>query len=747
MNTPKKPIFKMKKSTTNLVLRIASIARNRLLEQIRVMLDQVDTPLFDAFKNAENYKDEELFFDGIQILRHIKTDIEKDFIDNVNETLRHLAPQIFKNNKQEAEIDKQKTLNLVSHNEIEEKITTINIIARASDGHYPEYHALQKRLQEIVIGEKEEYSGILSAEEITLSFVRVINKHKLHKKVKMIIYELFEKIVLEELNSTYVQLNDILIHAGILPVIKIEKYKDGDKEGKFKYKAYTDSPSEDTIETSKREQVEPPKNSSPNQESSLSENESGQGKYYSTFISRKSDAKYSFKNTAISTPFPSLDLPKGIDFHGALSVLQSHVAGMEVLNDDQINPYSIKNQILDMSRSTAGTGEHCADERTIDMVATVFDFVLEDENVPKSIKGLLARLQIPVMKIAIFDESFFKKNEHPARHLLNAIAKASVGWNKDIECFDQEFLTTVTSIVERVLCDFQDNMKIFKEILNEFLAFEEKEKKRSSVIEKRTRKAAKGMDKSNKIKEKIDIVISEYVDIENMPKFLQEYFLKTWKQGMLITAMRFSEDSQEWKSAIDSIATLVWSMQPKRDKEDIKNLITKLPEILMSIRDIMKTSFVNEEMTREFMDKLSLIHLNVLRGANDDANHLSQDLETIKQHIIETQKSMEKNSDEAADNIFDLAAQELQEGAWIEFTCDTGEVLRGKLTWKSSNNNEYIFVNRKGSRVAKKTMADIGGEFKSGHARILDSEPVLEKAIESLSTSDGFNENEKQTIH
>ena len=46
-----------------------------------------------------------------------------------------------------------------------------------------------------------------------------------------------------------------------------------------------------------------------------------------------------------------------------------------------------------------------------------------------SIKALIGRLQIPVLKAAMLDGAFFSKKSHPSRLLVNALAEAGIGWS------------------------------------------------------------------------------------------------------------------------------------------------------------------------------------------------------------------------------------------------------------------------------------------------------------------------------
>ena len=71
------------------------------------------------------------------------------------------------------------------------------------------------------------------------------------------------------------------------------------------------------------------------------------------------------------------------------------------------------------------------DAITIDIVAMLFDFIFDDAKIPDAIKALVGRLQIPVLKVAMLDKSFFSSKAHPARKLLDGISRAAVAWGDD----------------------------------------------------------------------------------------------------------------------------------------------------------------------------------------------------------------------------------------------------------------------------------------------------------------------------
>ena len=58
------------------------------------------------------------------------------------------------------------------------------------------------------------------------------------------------------------------------------------------------------------------------------------------------------------------------------------------------------------------------DEDTVNLVGMLFDYILNDRNLAIPMKALIGRLQIPMLKVAILDKTFFSRTSHPARQLV-----------------------------------------------------------------------------------------------------------------------------------------------------------------------------------------------------------------------------------------------------------------------------------------------------------------------------------------
>jgi hypothetical protein len=78
------------------------------------------------------------------------------------------------------------------------------------------------------------------------------------------------------------------------------------------------------------------------------------------------------------------------------------------------------------------------------------------------------------------------------------------------------------------------------------------------------------------------------------------------------------------------------------------------------------------------------------------------------------------------------AVRDLKVGSWVEFVDDTGTRERAKLSWISPISGKYLFVNRRGLKVADRTAVQLASELLSGRAMILEEVPLFDRALDAI---------------
>jgi hypothetical protein len=253
------------------------------------------------------------------------------------------------------------------------------------------------------------------------------------------------------------------------------------------------------------------------------------------------------------------------------------------------------------------------DDDTINLVSMLFQFMLEDKNLAAPIKTQLARMQIPIVRAAMNDKSFFSRGGHPARKLLNSMATAALGWEEPKNIERDPLYKKIGAIVNQLLEDFESDTVAFDEILNDFTDFVELERRRATLIEQRTLDAEDGKAKSEMARQSVKSLLQEKLAGRDLPPVVMNILQDAWSNVLFLANLKEGEESMAWQQSVNVVDDLLWSVQVKESSGDRKRLLQIIPGLLKSLRSgLTQVAFNPFEMNRMF-DELENIHLNQLR--------------------------------------------------------------------------------------------------------------------------------------
>ncbi len=242
-------------------------------------------------------------------------------------------------------------------------------------------------------------------------------------------------------------------------------------------------------------------------------------------------------------------------------------------------PEGLHNVLRDLQDSPLGKRANQLEAMTIEMVAMLFDFIFETRDLPDGIKALLARLQIPVLKVAMLDGAFFARKTHPSRLLVNALAAAGLGWSPAMGQ-DDPLYRTIERIVHRIIDGFGDNLGIFDELRAELEAFLATEEQAAEANFATTAEAINEDDRKDLAGVVAKSEVERRVESYPIPRFLADFLRQKWQGTLEGIYLREGEDSDAWSSSVATLEDLVWSVQPKKTPEDRKHLVALLPSLL-----------------------------------------------------------------------------------------------------------------------------------------------------------------------
>lgn len=284
---------------------------------------------------------------------------------------------------------------------------------------------------------------------------------------------------------------------------------------------------------------------------------------------------------------------------------ETSVSSLNVLRE-------VKEKSFNASAENGQQGNQ-VDGMTIDIVAMLFDYVFEDKAIPDTIKALLARLQIPVLKVAILDKSFFSKKAHPARRLLDVLAEASV-------CFagqatrEDPLYQKIELLVDRIHTEFETDITIFAMALAEFEEFmAQREAASANMIEQSARVVHEGEKRE----------MARLIAIDEMERCTHAYQLPAaviamlrgpWVRVLERVYLRDGGRNQNFMDALEGADDLAWSVAPKLDGDERKRLVGMLPKLLKRLQLGMDIAAVEQEDRQRFFSALVDCHAAAVKA-------------------------------------------------------------------------------------------------------------------------------------
>ena len=695
-----------------ILLQVRDRAGQQLRHALQELFDNADDTLFEMADRARDDVEQNIFFEAMRDLRLKRKDIERVFLEQFFEAfvgltgnIQTVLPQAFDTPAQQ------------SGDDLERRVAVEAMVNKVLSRDGFALDQLTARLSTLLSKTLVTAHNPLGPAMLCEYFMQAGRNLGVEIKVKLIILKLFERYVLSDADQLYTEANQILIATGILPDLKPAPNRRAIDRAQASARA-------DPVEAGNRCHSTPIDDSVQEVFAALQE---------LLFHVRGSVAP-TLETSAQALPISTRDLLR------LLSHLQQYVPAPAVQDD-----FDLRNQLEQLlTRVSVKSGKSrvvgVADEDVINLIAMLFECILDDRNLPDSLKALIARLQIPMLKVAVLDKSFFSRCSHPARRLLNEIAAAALGWG---ECDDHErdsLYLRIEQVVQRLLNDFVDDPAIFSELLADFLAFTSDERRRSELLEQRTRDAEEGRAKTELARQRVELALNQALLGKVLPQRVVAFVQDAWSQVLLLTCLKHGDQSAEWHADVQTMEQLIWSVQRHDDVDASLRLLALVPGLLKSLREGLNRSAFDPFATGEFFSELEGLHVQLFERADQaptatnpaDAPLMVEVREEIVLLTGDEGPFETASVHLPADDPGLLQVDQLHTGCWVEFQEDEENTLRCKLAAIIEATGKYIFVNRTGMKVLERSRTGLALDFRRGAVRTLDDTLLFDRALESV---------------
>jgi hypothetical protein len=359
-----------------------------------------------------------------------------------------------------------------------------------------------------------------------------------------------------------------------------------------------------------------------------------------------------------------------------------------------------------------------SEKATIEIVALMFQSILAEDRIPPSVRVWFARLQMPVLRVAISEPEFFGSLQHPARRLIDRMGSCVLGFDATVSGSALEIeVKRVVQVIEQYP---ETGRRVFQLVYDEFQKF-------LSKFLSEQGSAARVVTVAQQLEQKETMAIQYTIEMRSMlndmpvREEIREFLFKIWAEVLAIAAMKNGPQHKDTITLKQAAADLVWAASAKPNRNDRARVIADLPKLLQLLRQGMSMlglatpvqdqhlKIISETLADAFMSKTDAISIERIdemakRLANledylsdEDVGDLPLDTENLVMMIGIDASDLAVIADGGSrpSEAMRAWAQELQVGAW--FSLDhNGQVSHVQFAWRSDRKQLHLFASADG---------------------------------------------------
>ena len=358
------------------------------------------------------------------------------------------------------------------------------------------------------------------------------------------------------------------------------------------------------------------------------------------------------------------------------------------------------------------------EKATIEVVALMFQSILAEERIPATVRVWFARLQIPVLRVALAEPEFFSALQHPARRLIDRMGSCVMGFESNVTSTALEMeIKRVVQVIEQYP---ETGRRVFQLVFDEFQKF-------LSTYLSEQGSASRFVSVAQQVEQKETLSVQYTIELRKLLDDLpvrdevRQFLFKVWVEVLAVASVKFGLKHEETTSLKRVASDLLWAASAKPNRNDRARVIQQLPSILQRLRqgmgllgypaglqdqhiksvsDTLADAFMSrtEPISQESLDKLSerLANLEDFLPESGTGD-LDLDNESIEMITGVDSSNIEviRHGGSQPNEAMRAWAVELQIGSWFGLD-HNGKLNSVQLAWRSDRGQLYMFVTNSG---------------------------------------------------
>ncbi len=393
-------------------------------------------------------------------------------------------------------------------------------------------------------------------------------------------------------------------------------------------------------------------------------------------------------------------------------------AGVNANIVEGMQPAQVNTALREQTKELKKVANTDGEKATIEIVALMFQSILSEERIPTGVRVWFARLQMPVLRLALSEAEFFGTTQHPARRLIDRMGSCVLGFDANVGSAELE--AEVKRIVQTIEQYPETGRRVFQLVFDEFEKF-------LSRFLTESKSTAKVVSLAQQVEQKETAAIQYTIELRkllgNMPlkDSIREFLFKVWAEVLALAAMKNGGQHAQTLALKQVAADLLWAASAKSNRSERAKVIADLPDLIRRLREGMNMlglpapaqdghiKLLSDTLAEVFMNKTAAMDQSQVAEvaqrirhledfvSEEDVGDLPLDSESIELMLGIDMTGVEIVSEGGTDPTQAMRAwaMELERGSWFHLD-HKGKMAKVQYSWRSKKGQLFLFADAGG---------------------------------------------------
>ncbi len=448
-----------------------------------------------------------------------------------------------------------------------------------------------------------------------------------------------------------------------------------------------------------------------------------------------------------ATPAVDLPLPTASELEQALGRIEALLGRLPAGQDGPAAPP----RLADHREALIATTGDMVERQIIELLSRLFEVILNDPSLHSPMRRVLARLQVPALRIALKDPSTLDDYAHPLWMLMARLISTSACYPFPADPRLLDLLGFSDTLTSYLCGQPRQDAALMRNGLARLEAFLNEQLRQQQLQAQPGIDALARAEQADRLQQEWAARLSTLMAPMAVGPVIRRFLIGPWAALLTQATLNFGEKDEQTLGHLKVAEEMIWSLQLPADRgQSRQRLVQLLPGLLQRLRVGMALAEMPEADQQAVLDELMARHAQALRpGTRPAPQEATQSPEEIMRRLREEIEPPPGAGATFGDSLIDLASMEtvpaeLMPAAPLPGLAPALVVgqryrifLHGRwnqvqLLWRSEQGSCLLFAGETAARTHSITQRALERLREAGLVKVVDAHSLIQRAVDAM---------------